>query len=126
MNVANITGNIVRDARVNALPVQEGKEPRSAINFTVAVDAGYMKDDVWVDAVDYIDVVEFRQSKYADKRAEGLSKGRFVEVEGSIRFSEPKEGKGEHAGTKFVNMFIEANRVKAGAKPRAKEDGAAE
>lgn len=127
MNSFCLTGNLTREATTNSIPGKDGKEDRAVVNFTVASNEGYMKDGEWVEKTDFFDCARFVGSmEAAEKLAALMTQGRFVEVEGAIRRSEPREGKGDHAGKIFHNFFVEVDEVTLGQKPRAKEDAAQE
>lgn len=122
MNVFMMTGHLVADATVNTVSV-EGKDDRFAVNFSVATNDGYMKDGNWVEETEYHDCVRFLpKEEGANTLAGMLTKGRFVEVEGAIKRSSPRQGKGDHAGKSFVNVYVDVSNVTPGAKPKAKED----
>lgn len=124
MNSLCLTGNLTRDAIVNVVPSKEGKEDRYVVNFTVASNEGYTdKDGQWVEKTEFFDCARFLSKKDgAEKLASMLTQGRFVEVEGAIRHSEPRQGKGDNADKIYHNVYVEVDEVRPGQKPRAKEE----
>lgn len=87
INGATITGNLVRDSELKALP-----SGTSVLNFSVAVNERRKKGDEWEDYPNYFDCVMY--GKRAESIARYLRKGTKVTVDGRLHQSRwEKDGK---------------------------------
>lgn len=119
MNKTLLVGNLTANARINVV-----NETTDAVSFTVATNDGYRgTDGVWVDQVEFHDCTRFVNTGKGAKLHEMLTKGRQVEVEGSLKKSAPREGSD---GKTYHNYFIRVDEVKPGQKPAPREEAAAE
>lgn len=116
MNKALLVGNLTANARVNVV-----NATTDAVSFTVATNDGYTgSDGNWVDQVEYHDCTRFLPTGKGAKLVELLTKGREVEVEGSLASAKPREGSD---GKTYHNKFIRVDDIKLGRKPQPKAEG---
>jgi single stranded DNA-binding protein len=119
MNKTLLVGNLTADARINVV-----NETTDAVSFTVATNDGYKgTDGAWVDQVEYHDCTRFVNTGKGAKLHEMLTKGRQVEVEGSLKKSAPRTGSDSKV---YHNYFIRVDEVKLGQKPAVREEVPAE
>jgi single-strand DNA-binding protein len=119
MNKTLLTGNLTADARINSV-----NDETDAVSFTVATNDGYKgTDGNWVDQVEFHDCTRFVQKGKGAKLAEILTKGRGVEVEGSLKSSNPRTGTD---GKVYHNKFIRVDEVKPTTKPKGAAEAPAE
>ena len=87
INGATVTGNLVWDSELKALPTGT-----SVLNFSVAVNERRKKGDEWEDYPNYFDCVMY--GKRAESIARYLRKGTKVTVDGRLHQSRwEKDGK---------------------------------
>lgn len=121
MNKTLLTGNLAADARLNSV-----SDDTDAVSFTVVTNDGYKgADGNWVEQPEFHDCTRFVTKGNGTKLAAILTKGRGVEVEGSLKKSKPRTGSD---GKEYHNYFIRVDEVKPTTKPKgaAEAESAAE
>lgn len=111
-NKAIVSGNIVSDPELKALPTGG-----SVVNFTVATNRHWKdKDGVKQETTDYHKVVCF--GKQADSVAQFMRKGNLVLCEGRLQ----TRSWDKQDGTKGYQTEIVADTVQFGPRPEKKEE----
>jgi len=99
VNQVVLLGNLTRDPELRQTPA--GQE---VVNFSLALNRSYKKDDQWLEATDYVDIVVW--GTQASKVAQYLKTGSRVLVEGRLQ-----SRSWESEGVKKSKLEVVANDV---------------
>jgi single stranded DNA-binding protein len=112
MNKLLLTGNITKDARLNAV-----SDLKDAVSFTIAVNESQKNAATgeYTDVPTYYNVTRFYDKGQGDKVVGYLTKGREVSVEGSLQKAKPQTATN---GKTYHSSYIRAEDIQFGRKPK--------
>lgn len=112
MNKLFLTGNLTKDARLNAV-----NDKTDAVSFTVAINESVKNATTgeYTDVPSYYDITRFYDKGQGDKVVGFLTKGREVTVEGSLQKGKPQPAAN---GKTYHPYFVRAEDIQFGRKPK--------
>lgn len=95
LNRFQFIGNLTKDASLRYI-----NDNKAVVNFDIAVDSSFKKDDKIVESVDFFRITAW--GKTAENAGKYLGKGSKVFVEGSIKNGSFEKDGVEHRTTEFT------------------------